>query len=172
MGAFIDPSRMGRAMRKSSRAPEATDPTPVFASVAVMVSDRDRAVEWYTRVLGLEVVESNDHWVTVGRRGVNGTIHLCQFSDLPDLGPEPGETGIDLQLPGNFEEMCRVLEQRGVAFIRPATRRPWGWYAKVVDPDGNELRLTPGRATLPSARSKRLRPSPSAARPRLRRAER
>lgn len=110
-----------------------------------MVSDRGRSVDWYTRRLGFEVIESDGHWVTVGRRGSGGTIHLCQFSDLPDLSLEPGDTGIDLRLPGDFETVCRTLAERGVTFSRPPTHRPWGWYAKVVDPDGNELRLTPSK---------------------------
>jgi catechol 2,3-dioxygenase-like lactoylglutathione lyase family enzyme len=133
-------------MSPSTRGNRDSPPKPFFSSVAVMVSDRERSVEWYTRGLGLELIESDDHWVTVGRRGTNGTIHLCQFSDLPDLELEPGETGIDLRIPGNFEDACRTLETRGVVFSQPATRRPWGWYAKVVDPDGNVLRLTPAEA--------------------------
>jgi catechol 2,3-dioxygenase-like lactoylglutathione lyase family enzyme len=130
-------------MSGAARRGREPDPKPFFSSVAVMVSDRARSVDWYTRRLGLEVIDSRDHWVTVGRRGRNGTIHLCQFSDLPDLALEPGETGIDLQIPGKFEDVCRALAARGVTFSRPATHRPWGWYAKVVDPDGNELRITP-----------------------------
>jgi catechol 2,3-dioxygenase-like lactoylglutathione lyase family enzyme len=108
-----------------------------------MVSDRARSVEWYTRRLGLDLLEDSGHWVTVGRSGVNGAIHLCQSSDLPDLALEPGDTGIDLKLPGRFESACAALRAKGVRFSRRPTVRPWGRYAKVVDPDGNEFRLTP-----------------------------
>ncbi len=108
-----------------------------------MVSSRRRSVEWYSRKLGFDVLERKGHWVTVGRRGMNGTIHRCQFSDLPDLSLEPGGTGIDLRLPGDFEASCAALARRGVTFSRPPTHRPWGWYALVEDPDGNLLRLTP-----------------------------
>jgi catechol 2,3-dioxygenase-like lactoylglutathione lyase family enzyme len=131
-------------MARPPRPARSSDPKPVFSSVAVMVADRARSVEWYTRRLGLELIESNEHWVTVGRRGTNGAIHLCQYSDLPDLALEPGETGIDLRIPGDFEAACQTLESRGVIFSRPPTQRPWGWYAKVVDPDGNEIRISPG----------------------------
>jgi len=121
-------------------------PRASLSSVAIMVSDRARSVEWYTAGLGLELIENDGHWVTVGRKGAPATIHLCQYSDLPDLTLEPGETGIDLHLSGDFVRSCRALKARGVRFSRPAVHRPWGWYAKVVDPDGNELRLTPERA--------------------------
>jgi catechol 2,3-dioxygenase-like lactoylglutathione lyase family enzyme len=108
------------------------------------VSDRQRSLAWYTKALGMQALRNDGHWVTVGRRGVNGAIHLCQVSDLPDLVLEPGETGIDLHVAGEFRKTCAALEARGVRFSRPPTKRPWGWYAKIVDPDGNELRLTPG----------------------------
>jgi catechol 2,3-dioxygenase-like lactoylglutathione lyase family enzyme len=108
-----------------------------------MVSDRTRSVEWYTKALGLDLVESSGHWVSVGTRGTNGVLHLCQYSDLPDLELEPGETGIDLCLAGDFRAQCARMRKRGVRFVRAPTKRPWGWYAKVEDPDGNLIRLTP-----------------------------
>jgi catechol 2,3-dioxygenase-like lactoylglutathione lyase family enzyme len=118
-------------------------PRPAFSSVAVMVSDRARSVLWYTELLGLEVIENKDHWVTVGRAGHEGTIHLCQASDLPDLELEPGNTGIDLRGPGPFADVCAVWAERGVRFSRGPTRRPWGSYALLSDPDGNVLRVVP-----------------------------
>jgi len=58
--------------RKRSRA----RPKPTFASVAVEVSDRTNAIEWYTKSLGLDILQRLDqqggHWVTVGRKGFGG----------------------------------------------------------------------------------------------------
>jgi hypothetical protein len=119
-----------------------------------MVSDRIRSVEWYTHRLGFDLLDDDGHWITVGRRGTNGSIHLCQYTDLPDLQLEPGETGIDLRLPGDFGAACAVLARRGIEFSRPPTERPWGWFAKIRDPDGNELRLTPA---MPTPRRPKLR---------------
>jgi catechol 2,3-dioxygenase-like lactoylglutathione lyase family enzyme len=127
----------------SNRIPKAS-----FHSVALVVSDRKGSVAWYTKNLGLEVIEQgigdDDHWVVVGRRGVKGGIHLC---DIPTFDPafpvEPGESGIQLDLPGNFRRSCAALKANGVQFHTPPTKRPWGCYAKVVDPDGNEIRLNP-----------------------------
>ncbi len=120
-----------------------------FGSIAIVVSDLARALEWYTRRLGLDVIErgpggDDEHWVVVGRAGQNGGIHLC---DIPTFDPnfpvEPGVSGIDLKLPGEFESGCAALRARGVEFTVPARQRPWGWEAQVVDPDGNVLRITP-----------------------------
>jgi catechol 2,3-dioxygenase-like lactoylglutathione lyase family enzyme len=170
IGTLIEPHTMLAPMPPTARKSQAVEPKPFFSSVAVLVSDRRRSVAWYTTRLGLEVIESDDHWVTVGRGGTNGAIHLCQFSDLPDLALEPGETGIDLQLAGDFEELCGTLAARGVAFSRPATHRSWGWYAKIVDPDGNELRLTPAQPREATGGAIRRPASPSVAGPRRRRA--
>lgn len=125
--------------RKATAVPKA-----VFFSVAVVVSDRAKSVEWYTTKLGLDLVQDMGHWVTVGRKGRPGLIHLCQTSEigLPDR-PEPGLTGIELNLPGDFHDACAALEANGVTFRKGPTKEPWGWWAGVLDPDGNELTLMP-----------------------------
>lgn len=107
-----------------------------------MVSDREASKRWYIDRLGLDLLDAGDHWVTVGRKGNGGRIHLCQGSELGDGFPlEPGNTGILLVVPGDLPTRCRELEARGVAFSRPPEERPWGWDAEVRDPDGNLLLL-------------------------------
>jgi catechol 2,3-dioxygenase-like lactoylglutathione lyase family enzyme len=126
-------------------------PRTGFHSVALVVADRKRSVEWYTTKLGLDIIEGgrdpDDHWVVVGRKGEHGGVHLC---DIPTFDPafavEPGESGIQIDVSGDFRRSCAVLKARGIRFVKPPTKRPWGWYAKVVDPDGNELRLNPTRS--------------------------
>ncbi|MGB6500396.1 MAG: VOC family protein [Thermoplasmata archaeon] len=116
-----------------------------FASIAVVVSDRRKAEQWYTETLGLDLIDSDDHWVTVGRKGRDGVLHLCQVSEFDTAGAlEPGNSGIQLRLPGkDFANACETLAARGVKFSRPAEKADWGWWAAVVDPDGNELMLAP-----------------------------
>ena len=119
-----------------------------FGSVALVISNLKRSVEWYTKKLGLDIIEQgsgdDSHWVVVGRKGLNGGIHLC---DIPTFDPkfpvEPGESGLDLKVPGDFHASCAALEANGVSFCIPVRKLSWGWEAHIVDPDGNELRLTP-----------------------------
>ncbi len=119
-------------------------PKATFFSVAVVVSDRKKSVEWYTKKLGLDLVQDMGHWVTVGRQGRPGLIHLCQTSEVGmDERPEPGLTGIELNLPGDFEAACAALEANGAKFRKGPTKESWGWWAGVLDPDGNELTLMP-----------------------------
>jgi catechol 2,3-dioxygenase-like lactoylglutathione lyase family enzyme len=117
---------------------------PSFLSVAVVVSDRAKAVRWYTESLGLEHLADMEHWQTVGRKGKGGALHLCQVTEYDPKGKlEPGNTGIAFTLAGDFVKACAALEARGVKFSSPPTKADWGWGAAIVDPDGNEIYLTP-----------------------------
>jgi catechol 2,3-dioxygenase-like lactoylglutathione lyase family enzyme len=143
---------MSAAKKKTSRSSKTTAqrrapsavPKAEFVSVAVVVSDRKRSVEWYSKRLGLDVIDSFDHWVTVGRKGRSGVLHLCQTSEYdPSIPLEKGNTGIQLRVPGDFEAACAALAANGVKFSTPPTKEEWGWWAAIEDPDGNEISLTP-----------------------------
>ena len=117
---------------------------PWMGAVAVMVSNRDAAKRWYTAKLGMQVIDDEDHWTTVGQPGVGGLLHLCQGSELGVGFPlEPGNTGILLRMPGDLRKNCARLRARGVEFSRPARESASGWDAEIRDPDGNLLLLVP-----------------------------
>ncbi|MGI0130692.1 MAG: VOC family protein, partial [Thermoplasmata archaeon] len=59
------------ARKKSAGLPKAT-----FVSVAVVVADRKKSLDWYTKRLGLDAIDKTGHWVTVGRKGKGGVLHL------------------------------------------------------------------------------------------------
>ncbi len=113
----------------------------LFATT-VMVSDRKRSVKWYTEKLGFEVAQDLGHWVTVGRKGTTGLLHLCQGSEIGEP-LQPGNQGITLHVRGNFEATVAELRRRGVRLDAPVTRRPWGMFARISDPDGNVITLNP-----------------------------
>jgi catechol 2,3-dioxygenase-like lactoylglutathione lyase family enzyme len=115
------------------------------ASIPVVVSDRVASKQWYTEKLGMRVVDEEGHWVTVGGIGPGTVLHLCQASENhPHPIPlEPGSSGIVLALSGEFQEECRRLQSGGIEFTHPPEKAPWGWYATIRDPDGNEHYLMP-----------------------------
>lgn len=128
------------ASKKKTKLPKAW-----VVSVAIVVSDRKKSLDWYTKKLGLDAMTKMEHWVTVGRTGRAGELHLCQTSEYDTSLPlEKGNTGIQLQLPGDFAKACAALEANGVTFTQRAKKEEWGWWATVADPDGNEITLTPG----------------------------
>ena len=123
-----------------SSAPAAPD-IYLFATT-VVVSNRKRSVEWYTEKLGFEVIQDLGHWVTVGHRGVNGLLHLCEGPEI-DEALNPGNQGITFHVRGDFEQRCASLAKNGVKFDVPVTRKPWGRFARIADPDGNVITLNP-----------------------------
>jgi catechol 2,3-dioxygenase-like lactoylglutathione lyase family enzyme len=130
---------------KTAVGSHAALPKAHVATIAVIVSDRKKATDWYTEKLGLDLIESMDHWVAVGRKGKGGMLHLCQISEFEPTAPlEPGNSGITLRIPGtDFVAACAALKANGVEFAEEPKKESWGWYATVRDPDGNELFLMP-----------------------------
>lgn len=128
---------------------------PFVASVAVMVSDRERSRAWYTQRLGLDVIDDDEHWLTVGRRGAGGRIHLCLGAELGEGFPlEPGNTGITLSVPGDPAASLARLRAAGVPLRPRSVPGASGWEGEVRDPDGNLLLLV---AAAPAPRSRRPR---------------
>jgi len=125
--------------------PISRDPRPpdlyLFATT-IVVSDRKKAVEWYTRKLGFEVIQDLGHWVTVGHRGTNGLLHLCEGPEIEEE-LSPGNQGITFHVRGDFAKKVAELARNGVAIDTPVTKRPWGMFAKIADPDGNVITLNP-----------------------------
>jgi lactoylglutathione lyase len=123
-------------------------PLTYLSSIAIEVRDRKQSLEWYTQKLGLELLQDLGHWVTVGRKGSNGMIHLCEWAEVSDGDSiEPGLLGITLKVPGGEKEFlaaCEAWKANGVRFGQKPVKRPWGWYARLKDPDGNEFMGMPG----------------------------
>jgi catechol 2,3-dioxygenase-like lactoylglutathione lyase family enzyme len=114
------------------------------SSVAVLVSDKKKAVQWYTKKLGLDLIDDGDHWAVVGdkKRGIG--LHLCQMTGArgkPKL--EKGNTGILILTDGELLPTYRAMKRRGIRFPHPPTKTEWGWFCMFADPDGNEFWLNP-----------------------------
>lgn len=108
-------------------------------TVAVVVSDRRKALAWYRDVLGLEeafVAPETGHWIEVGPSRPLTRLHLCEMVE-----GEAGPTGITLltdDIQGDYER----LQRRGVEFLYAPEKMDWGeWLCAFVDPDGNEFDL-------------------------------
>ncbi|MCL4308493.1 MAG: VOC family protein [Candidatus Thermoplasmatota archaeon] len=114
------------------------------SSVAVLVSNKKRAIRWYREKLGLKVFHHAGHRITVGSRRTGMQLHLCDPKDWmerPKL--EPGNSGILFRVDGDIERAYRTLKRRGVRFSQPPTKEEWGWNCRFVDRDGNEFALMP-----------------------------
>jgi len=109
-----------------------------IGTVAVLVSDAQKAKKWYVEKLGFTVQDDSDHWVAVGPAGSAVGLHLCQMEPL-----EPGNTGITL-LADDLEVTYKALKEKGVEFTRELAPSEWDpnmKYAMLKDPEGNEFWL-------------------------------
>lgn len=123
-------------------------------TVAIVVSDRRKAIPWYRDVLGLPVAyigpnsedappdasgtpEDPGHWIELGPGRPRTRVHLCQMGGRT----EPGPTGITFLTDDIRAEYAR-LRSLGVRFLGPPEAMDWGeWLCQFVDPDGNEFDL-------------------------------
>ena len=117
---------------------------------SVMVSDQDRALDFYTNVLGLEpVVDSptpgGARFVAVGVKGQDFQLILWPGTPgqaQPAFGRVPAAYTIATpDIRTAFDE----LKSRGVKFETDVLEFPWGYIALFEDPDGNRLQIREAR---------------------------
>ena len=120
------------------------------AYVTQFVSDQDKALDFYTKLLDFE------------KRADNPTPDGPRFLTVAVKGQEvelvlwPGKHGEGQPIGGRFPAACTIetpdcrkafeeLKSRGVTFETGVLEYPWGYIAVFVDPDGNRLQLRQGR---------------------------
>jgi predicted enzyme related to lactoylglutathione lyase len=117
---------------------------------SVLVSDQDRALDFYTNVLGLEKRAENPtpdgpRFLTVGVKGQDfmlvlwpGTPGQAQLVQ----GGIPASVTIETD---DIRKTYEELKSRGVEFETDVLEFPWGHVAQFLDPDGNRLQIREGR---------------------------
>jgi catechol 2,3-dioxygenase-like lactoylglutathione lyase family enzyme len=119
--------------------------------VSLFVTDQDKALDFYTNVLGLEKrydVPQPDglRFLTVAVPGQDVELVLWPGTPgraKPAQGVTPGAYTIET---ADCKTQFETLRSRGVKF-EPAEvlERPWGFVAILRDPDGNLVQLRQGR---------------------------
>lgn len=110
-------------------------------NVTIFVSNMDAAVEFYTNVLGLKLVNRyGDDWATIDA-GKGLTIGLHPASPK---NPAPGTKGammLGLEIDEPIETVVARLTENGVRFTGDTVQGDGGKFAHFEDPDGNPLYL-------------------------------
>lgn len=112
-------------------------------SASIIVSDQDKALEFYTGTLGWEVQLDNpmgeDRFITVKPKGGEASLVLgtkAMFGG--DVNPATGITLVADDVQKTYEE----LTAKGVTFTMKPEQMPWGDIgAHFEDPDGNGFYL-------------------------------
>ena len=110
-------------------------------NATVFVSDMDRAVEFYTGVLGLKLTNRfGNSWATVeAGRGLTIGLHPAS----PKY-PAPGTKGammLGLEIDEQLEKVVKRLGEKGVAIKGSIVTDEPGRFAHLEDFDGNEIYL-------------------------------
>jgi predicted enzyme related to lactoylglutathione lyase len=118
--------------------------------VSVFVKDQDKALDFYTNVLGFEKRVENPtpggpRFLTVGLKGQD--FQLVLWPGTPGQGqPFQGRSTAAYTIETkDCRKAFEVLKSRGVKFDTDVLEYPWGYVAVFQDPDGNRLQLRQGR---------------------------
>jgi predicted enzyme related to lactoylglutathione lyase len=115
--------------------------------VTVPVSDQDKALDFYTNVIGLEKrgdygTRAGPRFLTVGVKGQD--FELVLWPGTPATAVQ-GSAIYTVEVE-NCREAFDTLKSRGVTFDPPEILEfPWGSVARFSDPDGNLFQVREGR---------------------------
>lgn len=106
----------------------------------IFVSDMDRAVDFYTKALGLKLTQRyGNHWAQVDAGRLSIGLHPASAENPAGRN---GSITVGFVLATNIEDAVSTLKQRGVKFKGPVAQDPnAGKFAYFEDPDGNSLYL-------------------------------
>jgi catechol 2,3-dioxygenase-like lactoylglutathione lyase family enzyme len=116
----------------------------------VLVTDQDRALDFYTNVLGFSKRADNPtpdgpRFLAVGLEGQDFLLVLWPGTPgqaQPAFGRVPA--GVTIETP-NCRQTRDALKSRGVKFETDVLEYPFAYVAVFMDPDGNRLQLRQGR---------------------------
>lgn len=113
--------------------------------IQIFVSDLERAKKWYTKFLGMKLIEEYPEFKCILMK-----LGKNEF-DIGVPNPSWGEGWNKVKIGGrtciffetdSIEEVCKELKRKGVRLIEEPYKRLWGEMKAVfADPDGNEFNL-------------------------------
>ena len=114
--------------------------------IALVVADYDAAIAFYKRVLGFDLVEytyqpgQDKRWVVVRPKGGGTGILLAKASNETQeafVGQQSGGRVFLFLQTDDFARDFEAYTAKGVEFVRPPMRAPYGQVAVFKDLYGN-----------------------------------
>jgi lactoylglutathione lyase len=118
-------------------------------TVCIFVADQERAKEFYTKTLGLELRTDQplypgaaNRWISVAPQGARTEMILY----LPDENWQhyTQVVGKSQAITLDVTDMASLhlaLKAKGVVFVQEPDAQPWGTYATIQDSEGNRVIL-------------------------------
>ena len=112
--------------------------------ITIPTRDQDRAVKFWTERAGFRVLTDqpfNDkqRWIELRVGSSDTRVVLFVFDEQ---GLKPGMIFNGAFACDNVEQTHQELTAKGVEFVTPPTKQPWGMFAIFKDPDENQFLLS------------------------------
>ncbi len=109
--------------------------------VSIPVSDQERALAFYTEVLGFRLLtdqpfNEEQRWLELGIPGADTRVVLFRFGEM-----KPGGMLNIALWTDDVEGTAKELMAKGVQFAMPPTKQHYGTTSVFLDPDGNRMVL-------------------------------
>jgi lactoylglutathione lyase len=107
-------------------------------SVAIFVTDLDRALTFYRDTLGLPISREGAFGAEFFVEPTHLGVHPAEHPDAKQMVGR--HTGITFFVP-DLLHYCGDLHAKGVTFVAEPTQMSWGIMAMIADPEGNVFAL-------------------------------
>lgn len=108
-------------------------------SYIMPVRDLDKAVRFYNAAFGLEEVFRNERIVFVGLPGTDSAMGL--LLDPEHAGDGPQNIGLHVDHAVDHAVAIKDVETAGGRVLERGEHAPGVPFARIADPDGNELEI-------------------------------
>ena len=107
------------------------------------VKDMERAVNFYTEVLGMKLVHKDKYWSSLECGGVGIGLHWTEDNDIPHVPRDShgAHAGATLTLKSTDIPQDKEFLEKADTKILGETDAPWGHMLVFEDLDGNVLKL-------------------------------
>ena len=120
--------------------------------INLQISNRERAREWYEKVLGAEFL---DRGPELNQRQLQLRIGSAEIHTTHTPNPAPsGHFAVEIP---DWEEMIANLDELGVPYATPTIRAYSGGHSTYIhDPDGNRIELVQHPLGLKDSQGKKV----------------
>lgn len=122
--------------------------TPTLHSIAIFVTDLERARTFYEEQLGLPVSKAGSFGFEFLDQPPHLGVHPAKHPDA--IAMVGRHTGLTFNVP-DLLDFCTRLGEQGVRFVAEPTQQGFGIMAMVADPDGNVMALWEDNVSPPPA---------------------
>jgi predicted enzyme related to lactoylglutathione lyase len=109
-------------------------------NVYYLVSNVKNSVEFYTTVLGLSILDQDDHWASISLNGTRLGLHKANSNEFSKTSEKRAGATVTLSVT-DIDQAYAHFKSKGVKFLGPISKNPWGSHVSFCDPDGNLLDL-------------------------------